>query len=70
MVESYRRQLEEAGRLDTPEGQTVLALAQRLADSGPVGFATLARELRLAHAKVMEEDVPPYQRRPGWRGPP
>lgn len=52
LVESYRRQLDQAGRLSTPEGAHVLLLAQLLAQSAsgttPSGAAALSRELRAA----------------------
>lgn len=48
LVGSYRRQLEEADRLDTPLGQHALALAHILAvgRGTPSGLATISRELR------------------------
>lgn len=50
LVESYRKQLEEAERLDTPEGALVLHLATlfALGQHTAAGAASLSRELRAA----------------------
>lgn len=50
LVESYRRQLETAERLETPEGALVLHLATLFASDGHTasGAAALSRELRAA----------------------
>ena len=50
LVESYRKQLEEAERLDTPEGALVLHLAMlfALGQHTAAGAASLSRELRAA----------------------
>ena len=50
LVESYRKQLEEAERLDTPEGALVLHLATLFTSDGHTasGAAALSRELRAA----------------------
>jgi hypothetical protein len=50
LVETYRRQLEDAERLDTPDGALVISLAT-LFESGDhtaSGAASLSRELRAA----------------------
>lgn len=50
LVATYRRQLEEAERLDTPDGALVLQLAElfELGDHTASGAASLSRELRAA----------------------
>lgn len=50
LVESYRKQLEAAGRLDTPDGALVLHLATLFTsgDHTASGAAALSRELRAA----------------------
>lgn len=59
LVESYRRRLEVAKRIDTPEGQHVLMLAQLFAAGAASGSHTaagasaLSRELRAAMAEAL-----------------
>lgn len=50
LVGSYRRQLEQAERLDTPEGAHVMHLVELFATGKYTasGAAALSRELRLA----------------------
>lgn len=50
LADSYRKQLSDADRLDTPAGVTVLHLAQLLENGNhtAAGAASLARELRAA----------------------
>lgn len=50
LVETYRKQLEDVERLDTPEGALVLHLATLFAtgDHTASGAAALSRELRAA----------------------
>lgn len=50
LVESYRKQLEEAERLDTPDGALVMHLAMLFASGEHTasGAASLSRELRAA----------------------
>jgi hypothetical protein len=50
LVESYRKQLEDVERLDTPDGALVLHLATMFAagDHTASGAAALSRELRAA----------------------
>lgn len=60
LVDSYRRRLEEAERLDTPEGQHVIRLAEalsRMSDTAS-GLASLSRELRTAMEAAMEGAAP------------
>lgn len=56
LVETYRARLVEADRLDTPEGQHVMQLAETLATPGHTanGLAALSRELRTALAEVLK----------------
>lgn len=56
LVASYRQRLEEAERLNTPEGEHVLLLARLLAGSGLTasGAATLSRELRAAMEEALK----------------
>lgn len=60
IVEAYRRELAEAGRLDTALGQHVLVLAERmtvLAESGS-GIAALSRQLTAAMSEAMKGAAP------------
>lgn len=56
LVESYRARLQEAGRLDTPEGAHAMHLAQLLAtgEHTASGAASLSRELRMAMAEALK----------------
>lgn len=56
LVASYRQRLEEAERLNTPEGEHVLLLANLLAGSGhtAAGAASLSRELRAAMEETLK----------------
>jgi hypothetical protein len=56
LVASYRQRLEEAERLNTPEGEHVLLLANLLAGSGhtAAGAASLSRELRAAMEEALK----------------
>lgn len=60
LVETYRRQLEAAERLETPEGAHVLLLAELLAGDGhtAAGAASLSRELRAAMEEAMKGAPP------------
>ena len=59
LVASYRRRLEKAERLDSPEGEHVMLLAQLLAapNHTAAGAASLSRELRAA-LEVALKDAP------------
>lgn len=56
LVATYRRRLESAGRLDLPEGEHVMLLAEMLAAGGHTasGAASLSRELRAAMDSALE----------------
>jgi hypothetical protein len=51
VVAAYRSGLESAGALDSPEGQLVMVLAERLVQGGHTAsaLASLSRELRAAY---------------------
>jgi hypothetical protein len=57
LVASYRRRLETAERLGTPEGEHVLLLARLLATSEhtAAGAASLSRELRAAMEDALRD---------------
>jgi hypothetical protein len=57
LVASYRRRLEVAERLGTPEGEHVLLLARLLATSEhtAAGAASLSRELRAAMDDALKD---------------
>ena len=73
LVASTRRQLEQAGRLDTIAGQTALLLAQRLAEARSMdtgsSLAAVSKELRsvvaeaLAGVAVEDDPVDELRRR-------
>lgn len=56
LVASYRRQLEKAERLDTPEGAHLMHLVRLLASPAhtAAGAASLSREVRAAMELAME----------------
>ena len=57
LVETYRSALAAADRLNTPDGELVIVLAERLVkpDSGTASaLATLARELRATFEAAMK----------------
>lgn len=60
LVQVYRKQLEAAGREDTPEGVHAIHLAKLLATPGhsASGAATLSRELRATMAIALKGASP------------
>lgn len=60
LLEAYRRRLEDAGRVDAPEGVHVLTLAEMLTvgQHTASGAASLSRELRAAMEEAMKGTKP------------
>lgn len=59
LVESVRRDLEAAGRVDTFAGQLALQLARRLSTPDESGISSLSKELRTVMAAALEGVIPP-----------
>ncbi len=54
LVEAVRRELTEAGRIDTSLGRQAMALAERMADAAGAAMAALSKELRSVMATATE----------------
>ena len=54
LVEAVRRELTDAGRLDTALGQQALALAERMAEASGAAMAALSKELRSVMATATQ----------------
>lgn len=58
LVEVLRDELTAAGAAESFDGLLAIELAQRVARSGPQGFTSMARELRVLRAAALGEEAP------------
>jgi hypothetical protein len=59
LVDSVRRELDRADRLDTYPGQLALQLARRLSNPEESGISGLSKELRTVMTAALEGTAPP-----------
>lgn len=58
LVERLRADLEVKDASGSFEGLLAIEMAERLVKSGPAGFSTLARDLRVVRAAALGEELP------------